>query len=204
MPDIQRCGWIKDDLMAKYHDEEWGVPVHQDRKHFEFIVLDAMQAGLSWKTVLQKRRNFRAAFDRFDPAKIARYGSVKIKQLMADAGIIRNQQKIKAAIQNARAFLALQEKYGSFDAYIWQFTGGRTIVNTWRSLKDLPASTPESDAMSKALKGCGFSFVGSTICYSYMQAAGMINDHVVDCFRYDEICRITDAGQAKKRSGARS
>jgi DNA-3-methyladenine glycosylase I len=176
--------------MARYHDEEWGVPVHDDRKHFEFIVLDAMQAGLSWKTVLQKRVNFRAAFDKFDPAKVARYGKQKIKQLMGNAGIIRNRQKIDAAIKNARAFLAVQEEFSKFDRFIWQFSNGGTIVNSWNSLSELPPRSKESDAMSKALKGRGFSFVGSTICYSYMQAAGMINDHVVHCFRYDEICAL--------------
>jgi DNA-3-methyladenine glycosylase I len=195
MADRQRCAWIKDELMATYHDEEWGVPLHNDRKHFEFIILDAMQAGLSWKTVLQKRKNFRAAFDKFDPGKVARYGKRKVNELLGNAGIIRNRQKIHAAIQNARAFLAVQQECGTFDRYIWQFTGGRTIVNAWDSLKKLPARSAESDAMSKALKDRGFSFVGSTICYSYMQAAGMINDHVVHCFRYDEIRRLA-VGQA--------
>src|SRR5437867_1371680 len=145
MTDRQRCAWIKDELMATYHDEEWGVPVHQDRKHFEFIVLDAMQAGLSWKTVLQKRASFRRAFDKFDPAKVARYGKPKVNELMANTGIIRNRQKNNSAIQNARAFLALQAEYGSFDNYIWQFTGGRTIVNAWRSLSELPPHSAESD-----------------------------------------------------------
>src|SRR5262245_6943684 len=164
MTDKLRCAWIKDELMGRYHDEEWGVPLHDDRKHFEFIILDAMQAGLSWKTVLQKRANFRAAFDKFDPAKVARYGKPKVRELLANSGIIRNRQKIDAAIKNARAFLALQEEHGSFDRYIWQFTGGRTLVNAWKSLANLPARSEESDTMSKALKACGFSFVGSTIC----------------------------------------
>jgi DNA-3-methyladenine glycosylase I len=198
MTDRERCAWIKDDLMATYHDEEWGVPVHNDRKHFEFILLDAMQAGLSWKTVLQKRKNFRAAFDKFDPAKVARYDKRKVNELLADTGIIRNRQKIQAAIQNARALLAIQEECGTFDRYIWQFTGGRTIVNAWQSLAEVPAKTAESDAMSKALKSRRFSFVGSTICYSYMQAAGMINDHVVHCFRYAEICGLARDGRRAK------
>src|SRR5262245_20140051 len=198
MTDRERCAWIKDDLMATYHDEEWGVPVHNDRKHFEFIVLDAMQAGLSWKTVLQKRKNFRAAFDKFDPEKVARYGKRHVNKLLADAGIIRNRQKIEAAIVNARALLAIQEQCGTFDRYIWQFTDGRTIVNAWQSLAQVPAKTAESDAMSKALKSRGFSFVGSTICYSYMQAAGMINDHVVDCFHYAEICGLARDGRRAK------
>jgi DNA-3-methyladenine glycosylase I len=190
MKDKQRCAWIKDELMAKYHDEEWGVPVHNDRKHFEFMVLDAMQAGLSWKTVLQKRKSFRSAFDNFVPVKIARYGKKKINELMADAGIIRNRQKILAAIQNARAFLKLQDEFGTFDRYIWQFTDGTPRVNAWESMSLVPPRSDQSDAMSKALKDRGFSFVGSTICYAYMQAAGMINDHIVQCFRYKEICKL--------------
>ena len=198
MTEKQRCAWIKDELMATYHDEEWGVPVHNDRKHFEFIVLDAMQAGLSWKTVLQKRKNFRAAFDKFDPVKVARYDKRKVKQLLANAGIIRNRQKIEAAIQNARALLAIQGECGTFDRYIWQFTDGRTIVNAWNSLTEVPPKTVESDAMSKALKSRGFSFVGSTICYSYMQAAGMINDHVVHCFRYAELSQLARDGRRAK------
>lgn len=197
MTDRQRCAWIKDDLMARYHDSEWGVPLHNDRKHFEFIVLDAMQAGLSWKTVLQKRRNFRAAFDNFDPAKVARYGKPKIAELMANAGIIRNRQKIEAAIKNARAFLAIREELGTFDKYIWQFTEGRTIVNAWLALNQVPARTPESDSMSKALKGRGFAFVGSTICYSYMQAAGMVNDHIVHCYRYDEVRSLAEKQKSR-------
>ncbi len=186
---LRCCAWIADELMAKYHDEEWGVPLHDDRKLFEFMVLDAAQAGLSWKTVLRKRENYRAAFDNFVPVIVARYGKRKVNQLLANAGIIRNRLKIEAAIRNARAFLTVQEEFGTFDGYIWQFTGGRTIVNAWRSLQQLPARTPESDAMSKDLKGRGFTFVGSTICYALMQAAGMVNDHVVHCFRYPEVGR---------------
>ncbi len=190
MTDRQRCAWIKDDLMRRYHDSEWGVPLHADRKHFEFMVLDAFQAGLSWKTVLDKRANFRRAFDRFDPERVARFDRRRVTRLLADPGIIRNRQKIDSAIKNARAFLAVQEEFGKFDRYIWQFTGGRTIVNAWRSLREVPARTRESDAMSKDLKARSFSFVGSTICYAYMQAAGMVNDHVVSCFRYEEVCAV--------------
>ena len=184
-----RCGWATIDEAIRYHDEEWGVPVHDDRKLFEFTVLDAAQAGLSWNTVLRKREGYRAAFDNFDAEKIARYGKRKVAQLLADPGIIRNRQKISSAINNARQFLAVQEEFGSFDAYIWQFVGGRTIANAWWSLKAVPARTAESDAMSKELKGRGFNFVGSTICYAFMQAAGMVNDHLVDCFRYAELGR---------------
>jgi DNA-3-methyladenine glycosylase I len=196
---VERCAWIKDDLMRTYHDEEWGVPVHNDRKHFEFILLDAFQAGLSWKTVLDKRANFRAAFAQFDPHKVARFDRRRVQKLLSDAGIIRNRQKIESAIKNARAFLAIQEEFGEFDRYIWQFTGGRTLVNAWRSLKELPPRTAESDAMSKELKRRGFSFVGTTICYSYMQAAGMVNDHIVQCFRYGELSGIAGNDRSKKK-----
>jgi DNA-3-methyladenine glycosylase I len=174
--------------MIAYHDTEWGVPLYDDRKLFEFLVLEGMQAGLSWRTILHKRENFRRAFDGFDPEKVARYGKAKIERLMADAGIIRNRQKIEAAVKNARAFLAIQEKSGSFYQYVWQFTEGKPILNRWKSLKDLPACSPESDAMSRALKEKGFRFVGSTICYAHMQATGMVNDHLVACFRHTE-CR---------------
>ena len=192
--DVQRCAWIKDDLMRHYHDEEWGVPLHDDRKHFEFIVLDAMQAGLSWQTVLRKRENYRAALDNFDPEKVARYGKRKCNKLMANAGIIRNRHKITSAIRNARAFLTVQEEFGTFDDFIWRFTGGRTLVNAWQSLNELPPRSAESDAMSKDLKRRGFNFVGSTICYAFMQAAGMVNDHVVECFRYAEVRRLAHDG----------
>lgn len=173
--------------MIAYHDEEWGEPVHDDRALFEYFVLDAFQAGLSWRTILHKRENFRAAFDGFEPAKIARYGSTERERLLSDAGIVRNRQKIDATIGNAREFLRLQEAYGSFDRWIWQFTGGGTIHNAWPRTGDVPATSPESDAMSSALKAEGFKFVGSTICYAFMQAAGMVNDHVVDCFRHSEL-----------------
>jgi len=184
----ERCEWVgSDPLMIDYHDKEWGVPVHDDTKLFEFLVLDAMQAGLSWMTVLKKRENFRKAFDNYDIKKIARYDDKKFEELLLDKGIIRNRQKINASIQNAKAFLEVQKEFGSFDVYIWQFVGGQTIKNSWTKLSDLPPNTPESDTMSKDMKRRGFSFVGSTICYAFMQAAGMVNDHTVDCFRYSEV-----------------
>ena len=176
------CGWPgNDDLMRKYHDTEWGVPLHNDQKLFEYMVLDAFQAGLSWKTVLHKRENFRRAFDNFDAEKIAQYSEEKIQQLILDAGIIRNKAKIYATVTNAMAFLKTQKEFGSFDAYIWQFTGGKTIDTNLTSLSEIRATSPESDAMSKDLIKRGFKFVGSTICYAFMQAAGMINDHLVSC-----------------------
>jgi DNA-3-methyladenine glycosylase I len=175
--------------MIEYHDTEWGVPVRDDRKLFEFMVLDAFQAGLSWSIVLKKRENFRKAFSNFDYAKIAKYNQKKIDRLIADPGIIRNKLKITSTVTNARAFLKIQREFGSFDKYIWSFTGGKTIKNRWRTLAQIPASTKESDAMSKDLKKRGFKFVGSTICYAFMQAAGMINDHLVSCFRYKEVGR---------------
>ena len=179
------CTWgLKNDLMLAYHDREWGVPVHDDRKHFEFLVLDAFQAGLSWALVLNKRENFRAAFAAFDPARVARFGAPQVRRLLKDEGIVRNRQKIEATVANAKAFLKLQDAEGSFDDYIWQFVEGRTRQNSWKTMKQIPAKTKESDAMSKALKALGFKFVGSTICYSYMQAAGLVNDHIVTCPRY--------------------
>ena len=173
--------------MIQYHDREWGVPQHDDRTLFEFLVLEGAQAGLSWSTILEKRDNYRRAFDRFDARKVARYDARKVRKLLADAGIVRNRLKIAAAIQNAKAFLAVQKEFGSFDAYIWRFVGGRPIRNAWKRLERIPARTPESDAMSKDLLGRGFKFVGPTICYAFMQAVGMVNDHLVDCFRYGEI-----------------
>jgi len=167
--------------MIEYHDKEWGVPVHDDRVLFEFLILEGAQAGLSWETILNKRENYRRAFDRFDAAKIARYDGKKVRSLMADAGIVRNKLKIASTISNAKAFLDVQKEFGSFDRYIWQFVGGRPKVNRWRSSQRLPARTPESDAMSKDLKRRGFRFVGSTICYAFMQAVGMVNDHAADC-----------------------
>jgi DNA-3-methyladenine glycosylase I len=173
--------------MIEYHDTEWGVPVHDDRKLFEFMVLDAFQAGLSWSIVLKKRENFRKAFSDFGYTKIAKYNQKKIDRLIADPGIIRNKLKIAATVANARAFLRIQSEFGSFDKYIWSFTGGKTIKNKWKTLAQIPVSTKESDAMSKDLKTRGFKFVGSTICYAFMQAAGMVNDHLVSCFRYKEV-----------------
>ncbi len=185
---VKRCPWPSDDaLMIEYHDTEWGVPVHDDRKLFEFIVLDGMQAGLSWSTILRKRENFRKAFHNFDPKKISKYTEKDFQRLVNDAGIIRNRLKIRATIENAKRFLEVQKEFGSFDAYIWQFTGGKTLRNRCRKLEDIPATSPESDAMSKDLKARGFKFVGSTICYAFMQAAGMVNDHLITCFRYREV-----------------
>jgi DNA-3-methyladenine glycosylase I len=184
----QRCPWPADDaMMIAYHDEEWGVPLHNDNKLFEFIVLDAFQAGLSWRTVLHKRENFRKAFDNFAPGKISEYNEKKIQTLLSDAGIIRNQMKIRATIQNAKIFLLIQKEFGSFDKYIWQFTGHKTLHNRWKNISEIPARTGESDAMSKDLLKRGFRFAGSTICYAFMQAAGMVNDHLVNCPRYKEL-----------------
>jgi DNA-3-methyladenine glycosylase I len=188
----KRCEWAgSDPLYIEYHDNEWGVPVHDDRKIFEMLVLEGAQAGLNWLTVLRKRENYRKAFDNFDPRKVAQYDSKKLQELLANEGIIRNNLKIHSAIQNARAFLEVQKEFGSFDAYIWQFVGGRPIRNSWKSLSELPAQTAESEAMSKDLKRRGFGFVGPTICYAHMQATGMVNDHVVTCFRYIEVERMT-------------
>jgi DNA-3-methyladenine glycosylase I len=179
------CAWgVSSALMLAYHDREWGVPVHDDRKHFEFLVLDAFQAGLSWALVLNKRENFRKAFAGFEPERVARFTAAGVRRLLKDEGIVRNRQKIEATIANARAFLDLQDAQGSFDAYIWQFVGGTTKHNAWKVMRQIPPKTKESDAMSKALKALGFKFVGSTICYSYMQAAGLVNDHIVTCPRY--------------------
>ena len=184
---VRRCPWAgSDPLMVQYHDTEWGVPIHNDRKLFEMLVLEGAQAGLSWSTILKKRQNYRKAFDRFDPRIISRYDKRKIARLLADAGIVRNRLKIAAAIANARALVRVQQEFGSFDAYIWQFVGGRPRANRWKVMKQLPARTPESDAMSKDLKRRGFSFVGSTICYAFMQATGMVNDHLTSCHRHAE------------------
>lgn len=189
-----RCSWPgTDPLYVAYHDEEWGVPVHDDRKLFEFLLLDAAQAGLSWITILRKRENYRKAFDRFDYHKIAKYDEKKIKQLLENEGIIRNRLKVNSAVKNAQAFLKVQKEFGSFDRYIWQFTDGKTLTNRRQTLKDVPPKTPESDAMSRDLKLRGFSFVGSTICYAFMQAAGLVNDHMVNCFRWDA-CRKLSKG----------
>ena len=194
MSDVYRCKWcVKSDLEMSYHDDEWGVPLHDDRKHFEFLVLDAFQAGLSWAIILRKRENFRKALDNFDPERISRYTKRSVERLVKDARIVRNRMKIEACISNAKSFLAIQKEYGSFDDFIWQFVDGTPKQNTWRTMKSVPAKTKESDAMSKALKDRGFKFVGSTICYAYMQAAGMVNDHEVKCFRHALL-----GGKAKK------
>jgi DNA-3-methyladenine glycosylase I len=185
--ETKRCPWAgTDPLYVAYHDEEWGVPVHDDRVLFEFLVLEGAQAGLSWITILRKRDAYRRAFDRFDPEMVARYGKRKVAALLADAGIVRNRAKIESAIRNAKAFLEVQAEFGSFDAYQWRFVDGRPIRNRWRAIHEVPASTDRSDAMSKDLKSRGFTFVGSTIVYAHMQAVGMVNDHLVDCFRYRE------------------
>jgi DNA-3-methyladenine glycosylase I len=185
-----RCPWARTELYAVYHDTEWGVPLHDDRLLFEFLVLEGAQAGLSWETILNKRENYRKAFDRFDPQAVARYGKAQQRRLMADAGIVRNRLKIDSAIGNAKAFLAVQDEFGSFDAYMWQFVDGRPVQNAWESIKQVPARTEQSDAMSKDLKRRGFKFVGSTICYAHMQAVGMVNDHLLGCFRHREVKRL--------------
>ena len=183
----ETCEWAVSDLAKAYHDKEWGVPVHDDRKFFEFIVLDGAQAGLSWETILKKREAYRAAFDNFEPAIVARYGDDKIAELLGNAGIVRNRLKINSAVRNASAYLKVQEEFGSFDTYIWGFVDGRPIVNHYKVLREIPAYTAESDAMSKDLKARGFNFVGTIICYAFMQAAGLVNDHVVNCPRHAEL-----------------
>jgi DNA-3-methyladenine glycosylase I len=185
--ELKRCPWAKGEEYVLYHDEEWGVPVHNDRLLFEFLILEGAQAGLSWATILKKRENFRKAFDQFDPALVARYGKKKQTNLLGNAGIVRNRLKIGSAISNAKTFLAVQDEFGSFDDFIWSFVDRKPIQNSWKSLKEIPANTTESDAMSKELKRRGFRFVGSTICYAFMQAVGMANDHLVDCFRYKQL-----------------
>jgi DNA-3-methyladenine glycosylase I len=184
-----RCPWASNPLSIRYHDEEWGVPSHDDRKLFEFLILEGAQAGLSWDTILQKRENYRAAFDGFHPAKIAVYDRRKVQALLDDPGIVRNRLKIASAVKNAQAFLRVQEEFGSFDRYIWRFVGGEPKQNSRRFPRQVPARTPESDAMSKDLKKRGVTFVGSTICYAFMQAVGMVNDHLIDCFRWREVSR---------------
>lgn len=186
----KRCEWVGEDpLSLSYHDKEWGVPEHDDLKLFEFLILEGAQAGLSWMIILRKRENYRKAFDNFNPGKVSKYDEKKIRELLSNKGIIRNRLKIEAAIQNAKAFLAVQEEFGSFDAYSWQFLGGGPKINAWKKMEEIPATSPESDAMSKDLKKRGFKFVGPTICYSHMQAVGMVNDHTMDCFRYKELLK---------------
>ena len=194
-PVVQRCPWARNGLAVLYHDREWGVPVHDDRTLFEFLILEGAQAGLSWDTILQKRENFRKAFDGFEVKRVARYDARRIRALMSDAGIVRNRLKIASAVQNAQAFLTVQREFGRFDRYLWQFVGGKPKKNAWRNSKDVPARTPESDALSRDLKKRGFNFVGSTIMYAFMQAIGMVNDHLVDCFRYD----IVTSGRRRHR-----
>lgn len=185
---MERCPWPgKDEMYIKYHDEEWGVPVHDDRKHFEFLVLEGAQAGLSWATILKRRENYRKAYDNFDPAKVAKYDETKVAELLANAGIIRNRKKIESSINNARLFLEVQKEFGSFDNYIWSFVDHKPVINSWKTLSELPAKTELSDRISKDLKKRGFSFVGSTIIYAHIQAIGLVNDHLVSCFRYREL-----------------
>ncbi|MGH8662182.1 MAG: DNA-3-methyladenine glycosylase I [Burkholderiales bacterium] len=186
----RRCPWAETkERQIRYHDAEWGVPVHRDRRLFEFLILECAQAGLSWDTILRKRANYRRRFAEFDPAKVARFGAREVRALMGDSGIVRNRLKLEAAVSNAKAFLALQREFHSFDRYVWKFVGGRPRQNRWRAMNQVPASTPESDAMSKDLKQRGFRFVGSTICYAFMQATGMVNDHLVTCFRHRQLRR---------------
>ena len=198
-----RCAWASGQQMVRYHDEEWGVAVHDDRRLFEFLILEGAKAGLSWSTILNKRENYRRAFDRFDPKRVARYDRRKLKQLLSDPGIVRNKLKIAAAVENAKAFLLVQEEFGSFDRYIWQFVGGTPKVNARQSMKQVPARTAESDAMSKDLKRGGFNFVGPTISYAFMQAVGMVNDHSMDCFRYKQLLRQAGATPASVGSPPR-
>lgn len=205
---VTRCSWCgTDELYVRYHDEEWGVPVHDDRTLFEFLVLEGAQAGLAWITVLRKRDGYRAAFDGFDVGKVARYGDRKLQQLLQDPRIIRNRLKVHSAKRNARAFLAVQEAWGSFARYMWRFIDGKPIRNRWKSMNDVPASTPLSDAISRDMKQRGFSFVGSTIVYAHMQATGMVNDHIVDCFRHRECARQTrppETGPKRKPPGRKT
>ena len=184
---MKRCPWPSSPEMIEYHDQEWGVPIHNDRKIFEFLVLESMQAGLSWQIVLKKRENFRKAYDNFDPTKIAKYTQKDVKRLLADPGIIRNKAKILATINNARCFLEVQKEFGSFDKYIWRFVDGRPIKNKFRRLSQIPAKTKDSDTLAADLKKRGFKFLGSTVCYAHMQATGLVNDHLIDCFRYNEV-----------------
>jgi DNA-3-methyladenine glycosylase I len=183
--ELVRCPWARNPLAIRYHDEEWGTPVHDDRRLFEFLILEGAQAGLSWDTILQKRERYRELFDRFDPQRVSQYDKKKIRELLVDPGIVRNRLKVESAVQNARAFLVVQEGYGSFDAYVWGFVDGVPQVNRWKTLRQVPAKTAISDALSKDLRKRGFNFVGSTICYAFMQAVGLVNDHLVSCFRYE-------------------
>ena len=194
----QRCGWASSELSVAYHDREWGVPLHDDRALFEFLILEGAQAGLSWETILKKRETYRLAFDHFDSRAVAKYGRDKLEELLTNPGIIRNRLKIHAAVQNAQAFLAVQKEFGSFDAFVWRFVGGRPKRNAWRAPRQIPDHTAESDALSKDLVRRGFTFVGSTICYAFMQAVGMVNDHLISCFRYREIASLARAGHSSR------
>jgi DNA-3-methyladenine glycosylase I len=199
--ELQRCPWPTDELYVAYHDQEWGVPVRDDRHLFEMLILEGAQAGLSWHTILKKRENYRAAFDHFDAGRIARYDQRKVAKLLANSGIVRNRLKVAAAIQNAKAYLAVTEEFGSFGRYLWQFVGDCPKQNRWRSMKQVPAHTPESDAMSKDLLNRGFKFVGSTICYAFMQAVGMVNDHLTSCHRHQEVARLKQSGRLDMING---
>src|SRR5580700_11226307 len=204
-PQGKRCSWVNadDPLLLQYHDREWGVPAHSDRKHLEVLILSGVQAGLNWSVVLNKRKGYRRAFDKFDPEKVARYSQARIQKLRSDPEIIRNRMKIEAAVRNARAFLKVQEEFGDFDSYCWRFVGGRPKLNRWKATGQIPATSPESDAFSKDLKQRGFSFVGSTVVYAYMQSVGMVNDHLVDCFRYREIKQLWRTRVEKRKGSAR-
>jgi DNA-3-methyladenine glycosylase I len=193
MPQAKRCSWVNAEnaLMREYHDLEWGVPVHEDRTHFEFLTLEGAQAGLSWSTILNKREGYRRAFSQFEPGRVARYSGARIDKLVADPSIVRHRAKITSTVKNARAFLAVQEEFGSFDAYCWRFVDGKPRQNQWQSMREVPASTEESDAFSRDLKRRGFSFVGTTVIYAHMQAVGMVNDHLADCFRYREVRKLS-------------
>ncbi len=198
---VQRCAWPNSELDIAYHDREWGAPVHDDRVHFEFLILEGAQAGLSWATILKKRTHYRRAFANFDPARVAQYAPAKVARLLEDPGIVRNRLKIESAVSNARAFLAIQDEFGSFDAYVWRFVAGRPKQNRRRSLRQIPPRTRESDALSKDLRRRGFRFVGSTICYAFMQAVGLVNDHVVTCFRHTQLSR---PGRPRRRRASRA
>lgn len=187
MSNIQRCGWAKNDLAIQYHDTEWGVPAYDDRIHFEFLILEAAQAGLSWDTVLKKRENYREAFCQFDPVKVSKFSDKELEKLLQNAGLIRNRLKLTAAIENAKRFLDVQKEFGTFSNYIWQFVDGKPVQTKWKELSQIPATSPESDTLSKDLKKRGFKFVGSTICYAHMQATGLVNDHLVSCFRHSNL-----------------
>lgn len=196
----ERCGWARTELSVRYHDEEWGVPVYDDHTLFEFLILEAAQAGLSWETILKKRERYREVFAGFDPKKVARFDRRRIEKLLADPGIVRNRLKVESAVSNARAFLEVQKEFGSFDAYVWRFVGGEPKVNRWEALQEVPARTVESDVLSKDLQGRGFRFVGSTICYAFMQAVGMVNDHVAGCWRWEKSPSDKKGPVGRKRS----